>query len=74
MRKDRKRKNRRAPAVRGFVKPTFKGQTPPAYMGIGLDRGSMGRDILLSDTDPYGSYTGVPENPDERPVQDADDL
>ena len=25
-------------------------------------------------TDPFGSYTGVPMNPDERPVQDADDL
>lgn len=25
-------------------------------------------------TDPFGSYTGTPENPYERPVQDADDL
>lgn len=25
-------------------------------------------------TDPFGSYTGVPTDPDERPVQDADDL
>ena len=26
-------------------------------------------------TDPFGSYTGFPtENPNERPVQDADDL
>ena len=25
-------------------------------------------------TDPQGSYTGVPEQPDEEPVQDADDL
>ena len=25
-------------------------------------------------TDPQGSYTGVPANPDELPVQDADDL
>ena len=25
-------------------------------------------------TDPQGSWTGVPENPDEKPVQDADDL
>ncbi len=25
-------------------------------------------------TDPNGSYTGVPENPCEVPVQDADDL
>lgn len=25
-------------------------------------------------TDPYGSYTGVPESDMEEPVQDADDL
>lgn len=25
-------------------------------------------------TDPQGSYTGVPDNPLEKPVQDADDL
>lgn len=25
-------------------------------------------------TDPQGSYTGVPEEPGEKPVQDADDL
>jgi hypothetical protein len=25
-------------------------------------------------TDPFGSYTGVPEEPSEEPVQDADDL
>ncbi len=27
-----------------------------------------------SKTDPNGSYTGKPENKDEKPVQDADDL
>ena len=27
-----------------------------------------------SNTDPQGSYTGVPRVPYERPVQDADDL
>lgn len=27
-----------------------------------------------SDTDPQGSWTGKPENADEIPVQDADDL
>ena len=26
------------------------------------------------DTDPQGMYTGVPEDPYEQPVQDADDL
>ena len=25
-------------------------------------------------TDPFGSYTGLVENPCEKPVQDADDL
>ena len=25
-------------------------------------------------TDPQGSYTGVPKNPKEMPVQDVDDL
>ena len=25
-------------------------------------------------TDPEGSYTGVPDDPEERPVQDVDDL
>ena len=25
-------------------------------------------------TDPFGSYTGLPLNPLEKPVQDADDL
>lgn len=25
-------------------------------------------------TDPFGSYTGMPIDPEERPVQDADDL
>ena len=27
-----------------------------------------------SDTDPLGMYTGVPEDPYEKPIQDADDL
>lgn len=30
--------------------------------------------MASSDTDPQGMYTGVPENPYEQPVQDADDL
>ncbi len=25
-------------------------------------------------TDPFGSYTGRPEDPNDKPVQDADDL
>ena len=27
-----------------------------------------------SETDPQGSYTGKPRNPDDVPVQDSDDL
>lgn len=27
-----------------------------------------------SDSDPQGSYTGIPKTPGETPVQDADDL
>lgn len=30
--------------------------------------------IFQSKNDPLGSYTGVPENPNEQPEQDADDL
>ncbi len=30
--------------------------------------------VVASETDPQGMYTGVPENPYEQPVQDADDL
>lgn len=29
---------------------------------------------IASGTDPQGSYTGLPEDPREIPVQDADDL
>ncbi|MCL2018992.1 MAG: hypothetical protein FWG70_04455 [Oscillospiraceae bacterium] len=30
--------------------------------------------VVARDTDPNGSYTGVPVNKNEKPVQDADDL
>lgn len=30
--------------------------------------------LLNVDSDPLGSYTGVPQEPEEKPVQDADDL
>ena len=32
----------------------------------------LDRSILAAD--PQGSYTGIPANPGERPIQDADDL
>ena len=31
-------------------------------------------DTVPSSTDPLGMYTGMPEDPDTMPVQDADDL
>jgi isoleucyl-tRNA synthetase len=34
----------------------------------------MGSQLELMTADPLGSYTGRPEDPFERPVQDADDL
>lgn len=32
------------------------------------------RNGSLPNSDPLGSYTGVPDDPNEKPVQDADDL
>lgn len=32
------------------------------------------KDKKKIDTDPFGSYTGRPDDPNEKPVQDADDL
>ncbi len=34
----------------------------------------MSTDEGRIDTDPYGSYTGVPDDPYDQPIQDADDL
>ena len=34
----------------------------------------MGLEPQRIDADPFGSYTGVPVDPEETPVQDADDL
>lgn len=31
-------------------------------------------DVMFSEFDPFGSYTGVCENEFDRPIQDADDL
>lgn len=30
--------------------------------------------ISLIQTDPFGSYTGRPADPSDKPIQDADDL
>ena len=34
----------------------------------------MGEDQDRINTDPQGSYTGVPDDPYDMPIQDADDL
>lgn len=39
--------------------------TPDSLMGLQPQR---------IEVDPFGSYTGVPDDPSETPVQDADDL
>lgn len=69
-----KQKKQGAPIVRGLVRPMPGGRTAPGRMGIGIDNDSIGRDVLLSDTDPDGSYTGIAKDCNEKPVQDADDL
>ena len=37
---------------------------------LSMEKGPLGRSF----TDPLGSYTGVPADPLDQPVQDADDL
>ena len=53
-------------------KYTFKKRKQKIYLNI-IDSPHSGYDGQ-SFTDPLGMYTGVPENPYEEPVQDADDL
>ena len=43
-------------------------------MKRGKDQIGKEFEIRPSATDPQGSWTGVPEEPGEKPVQDADDL
>ena len=38
------------------------------------ESGAMLDQLELQTTDPQGSYTGRPEDPMDRPIQDADDL
>jgi hypothetical protein len=50
--------------------------TPPELDGsryLNISPEISGQDFS-SDTDPNGSYTGVPKDDSEVPVQDADDL
>lgn len=39
-----------------------------------MDAAMAMTDFSADATDPMGSYTGIPLNPYEKPVQDADDL
>ena len=48
------------------------------WMGV-IGESYSGGDCMKKDekkivTDPFGSYTGISQNPYEKPVQDADDL
>ena len=42
----------------------------PSYPPMGMPLNPLGPVLF----DPMGSYTGRPVNPEEQPVQDADDL
>ena len=42
----------------------------PAYPPLGMPLNPLGPVVV----DPLGSYTGRPMDPEEQPVQDADDL
>lgn len=37
-----------------------------------INKDKKQKEIII--TDPFGSYTGRPKDPQERPIQDADDL
>lgn len=51
-------------------KYSFKKKKRKVYLNIIDSSGYNGQ----SKSDPLGMYTGVPENPYEEPIQDADDL
>ena len=47
-----------------------------AYFDVSLPQSVNAdhQDAVVFHGDPLGSYTGLPEDPYEKPVQDADDL
>lgn len=51
-------------------KKTHRAHIPP--VSLAMEGGGMLPFPIVSD--PNGSYTGRPSNPDELPIQDADDL
>ena len=71
--KQKPRRQSKPPAPQGLVSPFLNGFNAisgenPAFTD------NMGRELLFSDADPEGSYTGITRYGDDRPVQDADDL
>lgn len=54
--------------------PTSKKQQPEVTSSKNCPSSSVKNPSMKSKTDPSGSYTGVPYDSKERPVQDADDL
>ena len=51
------------------MKKLFRKKTDPMEKAMEVANTGTAKTI-----DPYGMYTGVPINPKEKPVQDADDL
>jgi len=39
-----------------------------------MEKENRKKDADIISIDPFGSYTGRPKDPEDRPVQDADDL
>ena len=73
----RKRKYRFRSGISGSDRFYYPNRyTPPELNGTkyyDICAEFLGQDLMFSDTDPDGSYTGVPKDGSE-PVQDADDL
>ena len=42
--------------------------------GVDMSKKKRGNQEEVITADPFGSYTGIPVDPNERPMQDADDL
>lgn len=58
-----------------FKYPAMPGiEIPNVLYPTELPKPLIGMDMQSCDTDPNGSYTGVPLDKSEQPVQDADDL
>ncbi len=69
-----KRKGQKTPLIRGFVRPMSQQQIRPNGKSGMLFNTEGGEEMFYSDSDPFGSYTGITREGDDRPVQDVDDL